>query len=56
MSHFVINYCAPIEDITDKQKFGLTAYALDNHEWMLLGQLRDVLKVCLCFGEVDVTL
>jgi len=45
MLDFILEYCTPIEDITDKWKLGLTTYTLDDHEWRLLGQLQDVLKV-----------
>jgi len=45
MLNFILEYRAPIEDITDKWKLGLMTYTLDDHEWRLLGQLRDVLKV-----------
>ena len=45
MANFVVDYRVPIEDITDKHKLGLMAYALNDHEWDLLGQLRDMLKV-----------
>lgn len=56
MANFVLEYQVPIDDITDKRRLGLTAYALDEHEWELLCQLQDVLKVHVCclFG-VDVT-
>ena len=49
MANVVVDYCVPIEDITNKWRLGLTAYTLNNHEWELLGQLRDVLK---CNGSV----
>ncbi|KIM55496.1 hypothetical protein SCLCIDRAFT_30352 [Scleroderma citrinum Foug A] len=45
MADFIVDYHVPIEDITDKWRLGLTAYTLDNHEWELLGQLHDVLKI-----------
>ena len=45
MADFIVDYCVPIEDITDKWRLGLTVYTLDDHEWELLGQLHNVLKV-----------
>lgn len=45
MVDFGIDYYAVIEAITDKWKLGLGRYAIDDEEWGLLRQLRDVLKV-----------
>ena len=45
MADFIVDYRVPIEDITDKWRLGLTVYTLDDHEWELLGQLHNVLKV-----------
>ena len=45
MVDFVIIYRAPVDSITNKQSLGLGKYALDEHEWEVLKQLRDVLKV-----------
>ncbi|KIM68548.1 hypothetical protein SCLCIDRAFT_105396, partial [Scleroderma citrinum Foug A] len=47
--NFVVDYRAPIKDMTDKRKLGLITYALDDHEWQLLGQLRDILKDATLF-------
>ena len=55
MGNFILEYQAPIDSITDKRKLGLTAYALNDHEWELLHQLWDVLKVHALF-DGDVTL
>ena len=45
MVDFGIDYYAVIEAVTDKWKLGLGRYAIDDEEWGLLRQLRDVLKV-----------
>jgi len=45
MLEFAINYCKVIDAMTDKRKLGLGVYELDDHEWTLVTQLRDVLKV-----------
>ena len=45
MVDFVIIYRAPVDSITNKQSLGLGKYALDEHEWEVLKQLHDVLKV-----------
>lgn len=55
MGNFVLEYQVPIDSITDKCKLGLTTYALNDHEWELLRQLQDVLKVRALF-DGDVTL
>jgi hypothetical protein len=45
MLDFAINYRKAIDAMTDKRKLGLGEYELDDHEWTLVMQLRDVLKV-----------
>ncbi|KIM53769.1 hypothetical protein SCLCIDRAFT_138299, partial [Scleroderma citrinum Foug A] len=45
MANFILEYQAPIDSITNKCKLGLTTYALDDHEWELLCQLQDMLKI-----------
>jgi len=45
MLEFAINYRKVIDAMTDKRKLGLGVYELDDHEWTLVTQLRDVLKV-----------
>lgn len=45
MAEFVLQYREPIDAITNKRKLKLTACSLDGHEWALLAQLRDALKV-----------
>jgi hypothetical protein len=45
MLEFAINYRKVIDVMTDKRKLGLGVYELDDHEWTLVTQLRDVLKV-----------
>ncbi|KIM56443.1 hypothetical protein SCLCIDRAFT_132663, partial [Scleroderma citrinum Foug A] len=44
MVDFVLDYCVPVESITDKQQLGLGNYALNEHEWTVLAQLHDILK------------
>ena len=45
MLDFAINYRKAIDAMTDKRKLGLGEYELDDHEWTLVMQLQDVLKV-----------
>ena len=45
MANFVVDYHVPVDAMVDKRKLGLGNYALDEHEWKVLGQLRDVLAV-----------
>ena len=45
MANFVVDYHIPVDAMVDKQKLGLGDYALDKHEWKVLGQLQDVLAV-----------
>lgn len=45
MLEFVNNYCKVIDVMTNKRKLGLGVYELDDHEWTLVTQLQDVLKV-----------
>ncbi|KAI6097184.1 hypothetical protein F5141DRAFT_1011488 [Pisolithus sp. B1] len=45
MVSFIVEYRTPVEALTDKCCLSLAAYALDKHEWLVLGQLCEVLKV-----------
>ena len=45
MVDFGVLYDQVIESITDKRKLGLGQFAIDEHEWQLLRQLHNVLKV-----------
>ncbi len=45
MLDFALLYRVAINAITDKAQLGLINLALDDDEWELLRQLRDVLKV-----------
>ncbi|KAG2085773.1 uncharacterized protein F5147DRAFT_588812 [Suillus discolor] len=45
MLNFALEYRKAIDAITDKRKLGLGEYALEDEEWMLAKQLRDVLKI-----------
>ncbi len=45
MLDFALLYRVAINAITDKARLGLINLALDDDEWELLRQLRDVLKV-----------
>lgn len=47
MLDFALLYRITINVITDKARLGLVNLALDDDEWELLHQLRDVLKVSL---------
>jgi hypothetical protein len=47
MLDFALLYRVAINAITDKARLGLVNLALDDDEWELLRQLRDVLKVSL---------
>lgn len=45
MLDFALEYRKAIDAITDTRKLGLGAYELNEEEWSLVRQLRDVLKV-----------
>ena len=45
MASFVVDYCVPVNAMANKQRLGLGDYALDEHEWKVLEQLRNVLVV-----------
>jgi hypothetical protein len=45
MLHFALEYRAAIDAMMDKRKLGLGDYELDDEEWTLVEQLRDILKV-----------
>ena len=45
MLDFGVSYKQAIETMTDKCKLGLAKFVIDEHEWELLKQLRNVLKV-----------
>jgi len=45
MADFIVDYQVPVDAITDKWSLGLGKYAIDEHEWEVLKQLHDVLKV-----------
>ena len=45
MVDFVVDYRVPVNTMTDKRRLGLGDYALNEHEWRVLEQLRDVLAV-----------
>jgi hypothetical protein len=49
MLDFALEYRKAIDVITDTRKLGLGAYELNEEEWSLVRQLRDVLKVSLTF-------
>ena len=43
-----LTYQAAIDEITNKHKLRVSEYTLDSHEWELLQQLHDVLKIYTC--------
>lgn len=45
MLDFALKYQPAIMEFTSNLKFGLRKFELDNEEWELAKQLRDVLKV-----------
>jgi hypothetical protein len=45
MLDFALEYRKAIDAITDTRKLGLGVYELNEDEWSLVRQLRDVLKV-----------
>ncbi|KIM50504.1 hypothetical protein SCLCIDRAFT_145313, partial [Scleroderma citrinum Foug A] len=49
LANFICKHETAIESITDKQKLKMTDLALDAHEWVLLRQLRDILKDATLF-------
>ncbi|KIM56043.1 hypothetical protein SCLCIDRAFT_133576 [Scleroderma citrinum Foug A] len=49
MADFIIDYRVPVDLMTNKRSLGLAMYALEEHEWDMLEQLRDVLKDATLF-------
>ncbi|KIK14985.1 hypothetical protein PISMIDRAFT_116020, partial [Pisolithus microcarpus 441] len=49
MINFILEYQELVDAITDKQQLGLAVYALDEHEWVVLGQLCNILKDATLF-------
>lgn len=47
MLEVALQYKDAVEDITSDKKFGLREYEMDEEEWLIAEQLRDVLKVRL---------
>ena len=45
MLKFVFAYCEPINQITGERSMKIRQYKLKDHEWMIVEQLRDCLKV-----------
>ena len=45
MVDFGVLYNQVIESLTDKRRLGLAEFTINEHEWDLLKQLREVLKV-----------
>ena len=46
MLKFACTYRDPINKITDDRSMKLREYELKDHEWKLVEELRDALKVC----------
>lgn len=46
MLKFACTYRDPINKITDDCSMKLREYELKDHEWKLVEELRDALKVC----------
>ena len=46
MADFIVDYCVPVNALADKRRLGLGDYTLNEHEWRVFEQLRDVLVVC----------
>ncbi|KIM60354.1 hypothetical protein SCLCIDRAFT_124411, partial [Scleroderma citrinum Foug A] len=49
MVDFGVLYDQVIESLTDKRRLGLAEFTIDEHEWDLLKQLREVLKDAMLF-------
>ena len=45
MVDFGVSYNQVIESLTDKRRLGLAEFTINEHEWDLLKQLREVLKM-----------
>ena len=45
---FALEYRAAIENITSDRKNNLRQFELQEDEWTIAEELRDVLKVCDC--------
>ena len=49
MLKFALMYSEPINQITGDRSMKLHQYELKDHEWTIVEQLRDCLKVCTSF-------
>jgi len=49
MLTFAAQYRPAIDSMTAARDLGLRKYKLDQAEWKIVGELRDVLKVCFFF-------
>ena len=45
MVDFGVSYDQVFESLTDKRRLGLAEFTINEHEWDLLKQLREVLKM-----------
>ena len=44
MLEYALDHCEAVDAVTQDRALGLRKYELDDREWALLEQLRDVLK------------
>ena len=49
MLKFAYTYSEPINKITGERSMKIRQYELKDHEWTIVEQLRDCLKVCFFF-------
>jgi hypothetical protein len=56
MLKFAYTYRDPINKITDDRSMKLRDYELKDHEWKIVEELRDCLKVCKMFSFILLSL
>ena len=56
MLQFALDYCPALDSITGNHDMKLRQYELDLEEWWIAKDLCDVLKVCLKFFYLSMTL
>ena len=52
---YALSHKKELDTVTQQRDLGLRSFELGDHEWELIEQLHDVLKVCALMHHVDKT-
>jgi len=52
---YALSHKKELDTVTQQRDLGLRSFKLGDHEWELIEQLHDVLKVCALMHHVDKT-